>query len=88
LRGEYTLKNFLDKLSESFSPQQLETLQLYYSITMYHLIADPRFEKVYRRYAPINAKLDRLYHGAADAFLPLQIISLPKELADKGQQDV
>lgn len=88
LRGDYKLENFLDKLNVAFDQQQLDILEYYYAITVYHLIANPRFRKVYNRYKTIDNKLISLYHGAIDAFLPVQVISIPDKLEKQGRRDV
>jgi hypothetical protein len=86
LRGDYTLNNFLSKLNGAFGSNQINVLRNYYAITVYHLQATKAFQRVIRRYKPINAKLDNLYHGAIDNFLPLQEITV--NIENEAQRDV
>lgn len=86
LRGDYTLNNFLSKLNGAFGSDQIDVLRNYYAITVYHLQATKAFQRVIRRYKPINTKLDSLYHGAIDNFLPLQEITV--NIENEAQRDV
>lgn len=86
LRGDYTLNNFLSKLNGAFGSNQIDVLRNYYAITVYHLQATKAFQRVIRRYKPINTKLDSLYHGAIDNFLPLQEITV--KIKNEAQRDV